>query len=201
MSHDYSILPEGYIFGYVSEIKGITENEYGEWDYDFVTVSNIHTGDYLFTIDAEQGSGDYRGFPACVYAMPSLNEEMYNAVAPYLRGDDDEEEIPYGDMWREWHHLDGVFEIQFILRDNEDDRYDTDSPYRYDFVGWLPTDDDFDLAEELENMDVELLRDFEVKVSFRVKAKSGEDAEEKVCTALEGNELRWETDEGSPEEV
>ena len=195
---ELSILPEGYHLAYVSAIDGIAQDKDGLWDYETLDVTDAKTGNHLFTIDSNSGAGDYRGYPANVYVMPALNDELYDAVVRYIKEDESDEDPSYGEVWGQWHDLDGAFEIQFILRRKSDSEIIHDSEkegvYRYEFIGWLPTDDDFDLAEELENMDVPIERSFEVKVVFMVEAKNREDAEDKVDAALCGNELRWETD-------
>ena len=165
MGHDYSILPRGYHFAYVSDFVNtyctIDEDEDQDAGYTAMNVADMATGKHLFRIDKSSGSGDYRTFPSCVFQFPFIDDEFYNAIAPFCTTEEmvaKGQEPTWGNIFDTWHALEDVMEIQFIVRDmgeGNNPEYDTNSPYRYDFVGWLPTDDSFDLQEELENMDIE----------------------------------------------
>ena len=200
MSHDYSILPEGYHVAYVSGLQGIyySIDEHGDQDagYTRMYVSDAATGKDLFSIDKSQGGGDYRGFPSCVFQHPFVDASFFESVASYIWDEtSDEPEPTWEDVLSFWQDLDDVMIIQFVVKDNGDDRYNSKSPYRYDFIGWLPTDNDFDLEEELENMDIPELevKEYEVKVFVKTRGRN-EDEAQQLFDELFSCELPWEID-------
>ena len=197
MSQDYSILPEGYIHAYVAGFNDIyyDVDEHGNQDagYKSMSIHDASTGDHLFDIDEDQGSGDYRGFPAGVFQFPFIDDRFFNAAAPYVL-EDETAEPTWEDVLHGWSCELGP-QIQFILKRGSDTRYGDDSSYSYHFIGWLPTDDDFDLEDELESMDIPELedKDYEVKVFVKCKGRN-EDEAQQLFDELFSCELPYEID-------
>ena len=203
MSQDYSILPEGYHVAYVSGLDGVYCNtdEHGDQDagYTRMYVSDADTGKDLFSINEEQGSGDYRGFPACVFAAPFVDSSFFESIASYIWDENsDEPEPTWEDVLDFWQDACDVQIIQFVVRRKHDNEVvhvsEREGVYRYEFVGWLPTDEDFDLDEELENMGVPIERKFSAKVFVTVKATSEQNAEDMIHDAFNGFQLPVEFD-------
>ena len=204
MSHDYSILPEDYHVAYVSGLDGVYCNidEHGDQDagYTRMYVSDADTGKDLFSINEEQGRGDYRGFPACVFAFPFVDSSFFDSIASYFwdGSEEDQPEPTWEDVFDFWRDADGVQIIQFVVRRMSDNEVchvsEREGVYRYKFIGWLPTDNDFDLEEELENMGVPIDRSFSAKVFVKVKATSEQSAEDMIHDAFNGFQLPVELD-------
>ena len=138
---------KGLIHGYVSDIRMAPGHSD---EYDVLTIADATTGSTLFTLNAREGAGDYRGYPANIHAIPALElPEMYHDIAS-RREDDYEHDPDFHDTFHELveeYRTEEEDAFQFLLRD----RNDGDGWQRYEFVAWLPTSSDFDLEEEIAN--------------------------------------------------
>lgn len=131
----------GLIMAYVSDIR----MKAGEDDYDQVTVADCATYKELFTIDANEGAGDYRGFPACVFAAPSLELPDWYSFAS-----DREVDEGYRDTFEE---------LRDEYADDEDNAFtfliekkypeQPEGVWQYGFVAWMPPESDYDLESEV----------------------------------------------------
>ena len=110
-----------------------------------VEVRSAETDETLFTISAEEGAGDYRGWPANVFALPLLEGfDEYPASDPAGVGSDP--------TLREW--VEGVYSLDegehafganrpFLLeRDEEGGR--ADEAYGWRFVRWIEPDEGYE---------------------------------------------------------
>ena len=121
-----------------------TLEPHGDDDLARMEIIEADSGETLFWITAEQGSGDYRGFPACVFVVPLT--ETFPAFVSRVEADPD---LGYPGMdadggsfkdWVEnvWNMDDGEGEREFLLSRDAD--READDPYGWEFVEWCDED-------------------------------------------------------------
>ena len=116
-----------HVVAFVSHIEPNPDEDYDDWAG--MTVSKEGSpGETLFEIDDTAGDGDYRGFPACIYATPSWElEEWYDLEQMGI-----EDDHSFGQLIKLYNN-DETQAFRFVLNDTgEGEGHD-----RYEFVCWL----------------------------------------------------------------
>lgn len=109
-----------------------------------MTVYSWPGGEKVFDMDSDDGAGDYRGYPANIYADLYLQWEQDEPDVSDLNEEEAEWEQSLAGFAERRGHEDLLPFDLFVLKRSEYETRPIDSAWGWDFVAWVGRCTDFD---------------------------------------------------------